>query len=166
MRTLITITLFAILLSSCLTKKQWQRRYPPQIKTVTETETITKVQDTTIYVPMPADTVYLTDTIFIYQDNDQVLQSEQSFLQTQFAWSTAQVKDGALQHELAQKDTLIEQTIKDAIREKTVTTSKEEVKIHEVNVLTRWQRFVMALGYGFMGGVLITGFLKAKKLWL
>ena len=148
--------LVAVLFSSCLTQRRCAEKFPPQI--VTETETVKEIvyRDTTIYIHVPADTVYLTDTMYIYVTS-QGYQTRLSELHTDLSWSTAQVVDGRLRHEIFQKEMEIERVIKNAIQDNSTNTVTTVVKTHEIPYVTKWHQFasiftiiVLTLFFGYI----------------
>jgi hypothetical protein len=144
-----------------MTKNQWQRKYPmpePTINTVVK-ETVV-YRDTTIYVQIPADTVFKTDTVSVDLKTGLINYPLQR-LDVEYAYSTVSIINSRLQHHLFQKDTRIEQTIKDALKDAQTVT---EVKIKEPYPVyfepSWWQQTLMKMGYAFMilvlgGGVLL-----------
>jgi hypothetical protein len=148
MKTLLFVAAIA-LLSGCITREKCQRRYPPEVITevITETQIITR--DTLIYITLPPEVVVHTDTVLIDQQTG-LVNSRRSYLETSLAWSTAQVIDSRLHHELQQPDTTIEVRLKDAL--KTVDRLQRELseKITTVEVekpLTWWQQTMIRGGY-------------------
>jgi hypothetical protein len=113
------------------------------------TETITEFSDTTIYFHVPADTV--RDTLFVFFDDNGLVNSKPSTLETEFASSWAQVVQGKLYHDLVQKEKELEATIKDAIQKHSKIEYKAVVKTikTEVNRLTGWQKFFIIIGKVF-----------------
>ena len=134
----ILIILIAVLFTGCITQKKCLRKFPPQI--ITEKEVITEIiyRDTTIYVHIPADTVYAENIIFKTPDG---WQTELSVLDQTYAKSSAQVVNGILKHGLFQKETYIEQLIKDAVRENSTHTIEYKTEINEVPYIPAWHKF-------------------------
>lgn len=106
--------------------------------TVFTTMTIRERHDTTIYVRIKGDTVRSVDTVILVNG---IAQSPKNRLDTEFAYSISYVQDGRLYHVLYQKESVIAQTIKDAIQKeshveyKTITKTVEK----KTNYLTQWQ---------------------------
>ena len=151
MRILILLTA-VILLSGCATQRRCARKFPPQVKTEIKTEVETVYRDTTIYVYVPADTITLTDTIQVYV-TPEGYQTRLSELHTDLAFSTAQVVDGSLRHDLMQKETEIERVIKNAVKEQSTHTVEKEVETHEVRYIPNfyWILLGLILGLGLIG---------------
>ena len=150
------LILTVVIFSSCMTQKRCAERFPPQI--VKETETITEIvyRDTTVYVQIPADTVKLTDTMYVYL-TPEGHQTRLSELHTELSFSTAQVVDGRLRHELFQKETEIERVIRNAIKENSTHTTTTVDVIHEVPYVTWWHKtasrftiFILLSGFGLL----------------
>lgn len=110
------------------------------------------------------DSVFLRDTVMMAQipaeSGANVLpDSDTSFLQTSLAESQAFVKNGQLHHTLRNRsEMLLPVTVQYVDRARTertesIVTRKEVERIEVEKELSRWQNFVMALGYG----VLIAG---------
>jgi hypothetical protein len=90
----IIILLVIILLSSC--------RSPAPIMQYKE-RTITR--DTTIYIKLPSDTIVISDTVYI--DNNNLVQMEPIYAFNEFSKASAYVKDSRLYLELnAMKDSI------------------------------------------------------------
>lgn len=142
MRTISLILLMAVFFTSCSMEKRMsrkcaraQRKYelalykydcqnkPIDTAYVTETKIITR--DTTIYVPVPGDTVKSETKV---HDTLGLLNSKVSHLETKYALSNAWVEGGILKHELIQKDTDIQATIPEAVQH-TTTGEKVIVKV-------------------------------------
>ena len=148
MKNLILLLTLILLTSSCVTQKRCNRKFPPQ--TTIETKIVTQVEyrDTIVYVTIPADTVFSPgDTVYI-DNNTGLTYSERSELNTDFARSWAQVVNGILLHELIQKESEIEQKIKDAIKEHSTHTETVKETVREVNVLKWWQLGLIWIGGG------------------
>lgn len=165
---LIGLVFFALLMSSCVTQKRCEQKFPQQIITIdsviTKTETI--YRDTTIFIELPGDTI--RDTITVEVING-ISNSRPSIHETDLAWSMAQVVNGFLRHELIQKDSTLARVIENAIRESATTTDKTKLitKVEEKNYVTGWQwfqiwlgRLMMALAAIFVGYIIIQMKLK------
>lgn len=107
------------------------------------------------------DSVFLRDTIVMAQipaeSGANVLpDSDTSFLQTSLAESRAFVKNGQLHHTLRNRsEMLLPVTVQYVDRARTertesIVTRKEVERIETEKELSRWQNFVMALGYGVL----------------
>ena len=150
MKTLILIAALALLLTGCVTQDRCLRKFPPEIKEVTKivTETVTITRDTTIYVRLPAEVVVQTDTVLVDTETG-LITSKLSRLETSLAWSTAQIRNSRLHHELQQVDTTIEHRLQDAIREVDRLEKELTEKVTTIEVPRRlnwWQRLRMTIG--------------------
>lgn len=148
MRRLIRIVLLLLLasiLTSCVTRRQCENKFPCNDSVSNFYITETKFRDTLIFINVPADTVYLTQVITVKEGHNGLLQSEVSYLDAEYAWSKAWVKDGNLKHTLVQKDTAISKLIENVST--TALTIKERVvyKSKEKN-LSWWQSTQIQLG--------------------
>ncbi len=174
-----TIYILCILLfSSCLTKKQWERRYPPSTDTlIVEKEVIKEVvRDTTVYYPVPGDTVY--DKVLIpipcpelpeFDLSEFVLSKEVKFAKAE-AWLTYSLEAGFQMHLLLeQKEQEIEMHFKGIIRERdywhekaTTIDAVREVEVLVDNFWTRLYRWFFWIAIALVTGYLAT---KIKKPW-
>ena len=146
------LILTVVIFSSCVTQKRCAQKFPPQVKVVTETVTETIYRDTTIYVHIKADTVYSEKIIYETPDG---WQTEKSTLDMLYSYSTAQVINGTLKHELFQKESYIDQVIKNAIKENSTNTIETIVETHEVRYIPKlyWIGLGLVLGLGLIGWV-------------
>jgi len=160
------------MLAGCVTQERCLQRYPPEVKEITKLVTETKIvtRDTTIYVTMPAEVVVMTDTVVLDQGTG-LINSKLSRLETSLAWSTAQIINSRLRHELYQKDTTIEHRLQNAIREvdrleKELTERTTAVEVPRR--LTWWQRLTIAVGTLTIGAgimllaIVLLGIFKIK----
>lgn len=107
------------------------------------------------------DSVFLRDTIVMAQipaeSGANVLpDTDTSFLQTSLAESKAYIENGRLHHTLRNRsEMLLPVTVQYVDRARTertesIVTRKEVERIEVEKELSRWQNFVMALGYGVL----------------
>ena len=158
------LILTVVMFSSCLTQKRCAERFPPQI--VTKTETITEIvyRDTTIYVPIPGETVYDSIPVPIpcpdlpeFDLSKYVMSKETQFAKAE-AWLTFSLEAGLQMHLLLeQKEQEIEHTIENAIRENSTHTTTTVDVIHEVPYVTWWHKtasrftiFILLSGFGLL----------------
>ncbi len=147
MRTLI-IACLVLILSSCTTQNQCNRKYPPQTMVITKDSIIrttnTVYSDTTIFVYLKGDT--LIDSVLIIKGTS----IRPSILTTDFAYSKAWVQMGLLRHELRQNDTTLRFKLDNAIRATWVSAerfySKSETQVKEVRFIPKWVWWVLAFG--------------------
>lgn len=95
------------LCTSCVTRRSCERKYPTTSMIEAQRTTEVFIRDTIVQLIVPESR--LEDSVKL--DIDSV-----SFLETVTASSKAWIKDGMLHHSLVQKDTVIDITIKSAIR--------------------------------------------------
>lgn len=117
MKKILLIVLIGLMLAGCTTQKKCNNKFPPETIIIRKDSIIrttnTVYRDTTIYIQIPAEVKYSTDTVII---KNGIIQSRKNHLTTSFAQSWAWVERGRLYHELQQNDTLIGFEVKDAIR--------------------------------------------------
>ena len=166
---LFTLAIFTLILSGCITKEKCFNRFPPQtIETVTTTIEIKETfKDTIIYQTLPGEIVTLVDTVI--QEKDGRINSKISHLETSLAWSTAQIRNNLLHHELHQKDTTLEINLQNAIREieRLEKELTEKTKVVEVpRKLTWWQKFRLRFAnIAFISLTIAVGYYTLKKFY-
>lgn len=137
MKKLILLILIAATFNGCVTQKRCNNKFPPEtivIRTdsiIRTTETV--FRDTTVYIHLPGEVKYSTDTVTVVNG---IIQSGKSHLFTSFADSWAWVSNGHLYHDLTQKDTLIGYEVKDAIR-MTLERAERYYKENQTIVVTK-----------------------------
>lgn len=146
-----------ISLTGCTTERRCARKYPPEVKEVAKviTNTIIKTRDTIIYKEIQGEMKYFYDTVIVTKDG--VVNTRQSVLETTLAISKAQVVNNRLQHELKQKDTMIELRLKDALKEIETLEQRLNEKVTTVTVPARiswFDKMLIALGWLVLGGLL------------
>jgi len=124
---------------------RWGCPMVQQSDTVFQQMIIRETHDTTIYVRIPADTVTSVDTVTIREG---IAISDKSRLDTKFAFSIAYVYDSKLYHNLFQKESVIAETIKDAIQHNSHIEYKyiKQTVVEKTNYLTQWQIVQMWAG--------------------
>ena len=159
-------------LSSCVTLKRCNEKYPPQVITkdsiiYKKGETVYK--DTTVYVYLKADTVYQVEQIYVFKDSATGLfKSDTSELKTSLAESYAWVDKGLLQHLLIQNDSIIEYKIDSAIQ---VTDNKwesyhSEVKTYPVYTIHWYDYAARVIALIFILAVLVLFAIKVIKSYI
>lgn len=151
MKNIHIILIALISLSGCVTEKRCNSKYPPEVMIIRKDSIITKKEtifrDTTIFVKIPGENQYYTDTIYI---KDGQLYFKPSHLRTSFAESRAWIENGNIRHTLTQNDTIISVRINNAIRltweraEKYY--SKDQTKIVEKKVVPLWVKILSFVG--------------------
>jgi len=157
MRTLLLCLLAVLLLSGCVTQKKCDRKFPAQTMVIRKDSIIrttnTVFRDTTIYIYIKGETKYSTDTVWL---KNGLAYSNKDHLTTSFAESWAWVGNGRLYHKLIQKDTLIGQEVKDAIRLTWESAekyySRSEVQVKTERYIPKWVWWllgfsILAAGY-------------------
>lgn len=106
-KSLLLLILVALLLSSCVTQRKCDRRFPPE--TYTQIKDSLVIKDSVIYsyaeipVYIKGDTVTKHDTVFKDKKTG-LINSKPVYAETDFAKVTAQVVNSQLKLELVQKD--------------------------------------------------------------
>jgi len=148
MKSAIFIVSIALCMSSCISRKYCDRKFPDTRfdSSNKSIEIITKYRDTTIYINIKGDT--FRNDLITHLDTAGLSMSRVSELQTSLAISKAWVTKGILHHELVQNDTLLSQTIKNAITNSAITSTSERIvnKAIITNILSGWQWFQIWLG--------------------
>lgn len=156
--------LVLITLSSCITQRKCFNKFPPPPPSIEKVvETVTVFKDTTVYVSIPADTIYQTDTVFINKDG--LVNYPLARIDVEYAWSTIQIKNNRVFHYLYQKETEIAKTIQDAIKESTTSEVTVIREPYEVPMpVSWWNQTMIKGGYVLLGIIiLLFGFLFLKK---
>ena len=134
MRQFLIILTLSLTVTSCVTQRACNRKFPPQVTTITNTVTETILRDTIIYITLPGEVVTSPgDTVYIDRVTG-LSTSRKSTLETTYASSWAQVVNGILLHELEQKESEIEQRIENAIRENSTHTETVETVVQKIPV--------------------------------
>jgi hypothetical protein len=149
---------FSVFPYSCVTQKRCLQKYPPQIveveRVITEINTVTR--DTTVYVHLPGNTIFLTDTLIVFKTDS--ISSKTSFLETPLAWSEAHIKFNKLFHVLHQKDTTLIFRLQGALKEIDRLEKIVSEKVTTVQVpakLTWFQRMRLSMGSFLLISILI-----------
>ena len=132
------------------------KKYPPEIREIEKgiINTVVKTRDTIVYKQIPGEVKYFYDTVIVMKDG--VVNTRQSVLETALAISKAQVVNNRLQHELKQKDTMIELRFKDALKEIETLEQRLNEKVTTVTVpakISWWNKMLIALGWLVLGGL-------------
>lgn len=134
--------ILSLCLVSCATPKVVQDYQRDTVMTVIREEIM--YRDTVVFVPIPQQ-----------EDRAVLPDSDTSHLETMLAASAAWVNEGKLHHTLRQKDMLmpVEVKLPKYIYTKNDSIIRERQIVETVEVekqLSRWQRFIMSLGYGLL----------------
>ncbi len=136
------------LLTACVTKQKCERKFPARDSIVTTVNTVTVIRDTTIYLEIPGDTVFISVPM---------VEGEVSKLNTPMAISYAWVLSGKLNHRLEQRDTVVPKHIVGALKSTIEASSKEAVKtqVEFTNILSGFQWLQVYFGRVFIGMIII-----------
>lgn len=145
----------ALILSGCAAQKVAQDYQRDSVRIETVERIIYK--DSLIFVPVPSG-----ESSAVLPDSDT------SRLETSLAESEAFVKDGELHHTLRNKAAILPVEIKlpQIIRQEHTNLIRDRKIIETVTVekeLSKWQHFIMSLGYGLLAAALIWLARKASK---
>lgn len=150
--------LSAFLLVSCAAPKVVQDTQRDSVVVVIKDSLI--LRDSVVLVPVPSG------------ESSAILpQSDTSRLETEVAVSVAFIADGRLHHTLTNKDALLPITI--TIPTKVHTEQREKAMVYKqteyIEVekqLSRWQSFILSLGYGVLIAAAIWLAMKVSKFFL
>jgi len=150
MKKLLALLAAMLIFSGCVTQSKCDRKFPPQVMVITKDSIIrttnTIYKDTLIYVYLKGETKYSTDTVWI---ENGLIRSNKNHLFTSFADSWAWVENGRLYHQLIQKDTLIGQEIKDAVRLTWESAERfyntKEVQVKTERYIPKWVWWCLAI---------------------
>ncbi|MFA7361999.1 MAG: hypothetical protein WC139_13285 [Candidatus Kapaibacterium sp.] len=151
MKNKLIIIAIAIFFSSCVTQRKCQIKFPPQVTTIIKDSIreVIKLRDTTIYVKLPADTVTISDTIYV---KDGVTVFKEIKAETILATARVWIGQNRLNLTLADKDTTLTIKLKDALKTSEFWQSKyvNEKQVVEVKYTPK---FIKVLAW--IGGVCI-----------
>lgn len=145
-------------LSGCATQKHVAQDYQRDSIRVEVRDSII-YRDTTIYVALEAE-----NSQAVLPDTDT------SRLATRYAESEAYVNKGKLHHSIRNKSEAImpiELKMPTRLRQENEYLIRDRKVVEVVEVekqLSRWQRFMMALGYGVLGAVAVWIAIKISKM--
>lgn len=146
MNKIISGLILTLLLSSCVTRRACERRFPVERadSISSSTNTVTVIKDTTIFIRIPGDTLAAKGLL-----------TDVSQLSTSLATSSVYVKDGIINHRLEQMDTVIGATIKGALKSSSTLEKNEHtiLQTRYINQLTGWQWTQVYLGRILLGMV-------------
>lgn len=140
------LAISAVIIASCGPAKVIQDYQRDSVMTIIKDTTI--IRDSIIYVQIEAEkeTAILPDT-------------DTSKLSTRYAESEAYVSKGQLYHSLRNKSEAlipVEVKLPKVFHMETSTMIREKIETIEVEKqLSKWQRFIQALGYGLLVSILI-----------
>ena len=140
-----------LLLSSCVTQKACDRKFPPQVTTIVKDSVVTRdsIVEKLVEVPVyiKGDTIIKSDTV--WRDKTTGLaNSKPVYAETDFAKATAQVKDGKINLTLIQKDSLfrVQVLARESYfwKEKYFKEKSKEVKI--IKVVPKYYSIMSTIG--------------------
>jgi len=167
------VVLAAILLSGCATQSRCFALFPPDTVTRVETETVTQWKDTTVFVRIVSDSIFVND----YMTVDYTPPTIDAPIQViptitirpltarlPLAHSRAWVEDGRLNLGLWIDSTTLRFKLDSAIATVTTTETITETLIVEKPVKEKWPRILMWVfaGAAFIMLILAVVFFKLK----
>ena len=171
MKTIICLILSSLILSSCVTQRRCNRKFPPQTSTVIvyrdSIHTEVKYRDTTIFVKIPGQTI--TDTVFVpvnspgpsYVPDTARAENTYSIAKAWLDWPKIRLN-------LFQKPQTIEILLKNAIKERdTYRELYEQEKSKEVQIVKEVPKFwkiTGSIGMGFLLAFIVWLVMKLKKI--
>jgi hypothetical protein len=122
--------LSAIALTTCVTQRRCFEKFPPQVGTIVEYDTIVEYRVDTIELKIQGDTVYAIDTLYVDVQGKPyshgVIRAD-----AEYAYSTAWAIGGKMYLQLIQKDTLIRQE-----RDSMIASVNYYKTLYETSVIT------------------------------
>ncbi len=143
------IILAAILLSGCATQFRCFELFPPDTVTKVETTTVTEWKDTTVFVHLPGDSVFVFDTTYIFPE---AVVFKPLTARLPLAHSTTWVDDGRLNLGLWIDSTTLKFKLDSAKSTVNTTETITETVIVEKPVKEKWPRTLM---WVFAGAALV-----------
>ena len=146
----------AFLMVSCATPKVVQDYQRDSVVYIVKDTMIFK--DSVVLVEIPTERERLV-----------VAETDTSLLETSVAWSEAYVADGKLHHTLQNKDALL--PVKVSLPMKVHTEQKEKAMVQRQVIevekeLSRWQSFLIAVGYTVLVAVAVWLILKVRRFFM
>ena len=137
-------------------------KFPPVVQTIVKDTTI--YRDTVLYIYLPADTVYNSDTVYINNEG-QSFTMGRIITETDYARAEAWISDSKLYQVLFHKQSALETRYDSllSIRQKTITVTKTvqiPCEITTLDRLTRFTRWIFALAAIIFVGIFV---LRLKK---
>ena len=146
----------AILMVSCATPKVAQDYQRDSVVYIVKDTMIFK--DSVVLVEIPTERERLV-----------VAETDTSHLETSVAWSEAYVADGRLHHTLQNKDALL--PVKVTLPMKVHSEQREKAMVQRQMIevekeLSRWQNFLIAVGYTVLVAVAVWLVLKVRRFFM
>lgn len=171
MKTLFWTIIVLTLTTSCVTQKRCARRFPASPETIIKDSIVYKeritYRDTTIFVKLPADTIFKKDTITIVNGYVHVLPV---YAESKMASAKAWIRLNKLNLMLADKDTTLEIKLTDALKtaqfwEMRFKTEKQKEIVRVKYVPVFW-KFTGWIGIITFLGIILFLIIKFRKLLL
>jgi len=122
-----------LVLTSCVTQKKCNLRYPPQTITIVKDSIREKItyRDTTIFVTLPAKIVTVKDTVYV---KNGLVSFRPVTAESNLATARAWISNNNISLTLADKDTTLIITLSNALKNAEFWQSKYNNEKHTVNV--------------------------------
>ena len=146
----------AFLMVSCATPKVAQDYQRDSVVVIVRDSVILK--DSVVLVEIPTERERLV-----------VAETDTSHLETSVAWSEAYVADGRLHHTLQNKDALLPVKVTLPMKVHSEQREKAMVQRQVIEVekeLSRWQNFLIAVGYTVLVAVAVWLVLKVRRFFM
>lgn len=162
MKNLILFIAILLLFTGCITQSKCDRKFPPEVMVIRTDSIIhtkeTIYRDSLIYIHLPGEKVKSTDTVYVVNG---LVYSKKNYIFTSFAESWAWVENGRLYHELTQKDTLVGQEVKNAVRITWERAEKfyngKEVQVKTVRYIPQWVWWCLGVSVLALLNIVIKG---------
>ena len=162
MRLLILLFNLCIFYTGCVTQRTCLQKFPPVVQTIVKDTTI--YRDTVLYIYLPADTVYNSDTVYVNNEG-QSFTLGRIITETGYARAEAWVNDSKLYQVLFHKQSALELRYDSLLREKQKTITIDRVvqppcPVTTLDRLVRFTKWIFALAAVIFVGAFV---LRLKK---
>jgi len=162
MRLLILLFNLCIFYTGCVTQRACLNKFPPVVQTIVKDTTI--YRDTVLYVYLPADTVYNSDTVYVNNEG-QSFTLGRIITETGYARAEAWVNDSKLYQVLFHKQSALETRYDSLLREKQKMITIDRIvqlpcEVTAMDRLTRFTKWIFALAAIIFVGIFV---LRLKK---
>lgn len=147
MKNLLILLVSIVLLSSCVTQRRCMEKFPPPPNdTIINTKIVETIRDTTITITIPGETTVDTTEVIVERETG-IVNMPMRRLDTKHAYATIEIRNGQVYFLLHQKESEIETTIQDAIREYVENNTTTIIEYVYVPVeFTWWETLYLNIG--------------------
>ena len=146
------ILLCIALLTSCNMQKYCAKRFPPVESTDTVVVTDTVIKPVYVEISLPADTLILTDTIYL-PGGESSLEAFIHTLENEYAVSLCGWELDRLVHELQMKEVVLTDTVFVELPQETIYITTE--RVHEVRYIPTIYKFSLYFSILVLGLVVV-----------